>query len=85
VHRETLAETLKESYGLDLSPLLFAKKEGAHELNWKFDKLQTIELLYMNICVSIDAPLLSGFLRKKLNPLQVNLVACKDVPYKTEP
>jgi hypothetical protein len=25
------------------------------------------------------------FMRKKLNPLMVNLVACKDVPYKTEP
>jgi hypothetical protein len=28
---------------------------------------------------------LSPFLRKKLNPLQINLVACKDIPYKTDP
>jgi hypothetical protein len=28
---------------------------------------------------------LNSFLRAKLNPLQVNLVACKDVPFKTEP
>jgi len=23
-------------------------------------------------------------LRKKLNPMQINLVACKDIPFKTE-
>lgn len=39
----------------------------------------------MNVTVSLDIPLLSPFLRQKLNPLQVQLVACKDIPYKTEP
>lgn len=29
--------------------------------------------------------MLSEFLRKKLNPLAVNLVAIKDIPFKTEP
>jgi len=29
--------------------------------------------------------MLSEFLRKKLNPLQINLVSCKDIPFKTEP
>ena len=29
--------------------------------------------------------MLSEFYRKKLNPLIINLVACKDIPFKTEP
>ena len=29
--------------------------------------------------------LLSPFLRKKLNPIKITLVACKDIPFKTEP
>jgi len=41
--------------------------------------------LYLNITVSVDLPLLTPFLRTKLNPLMVNLVACKDIPYKVEP
>jgi hypothetical protein len=32
----------------------------------------------------LDLPFLNNFLRNKLNPLLVNLVACKDVPAKTE-
>ena len=54
-------------------------------MNWQFDKLKTIEFLYLNITLHMETPLLNPFLRKKLNPLQVNLVACKDVQYKTEP
>jgi hypothetical protein len=29
--------------------------------------------------------LLSNYLRKKLNPMLVNLNACKDIPFKTDP
>jgi len=39
----------------------------------------------MNILVTVDQPLLSPFLRRKMNPLLVNLLGCKDVPYKTDP
>jgi len=35
--------------------------------------------------ISIDQPLLSEFYRKKLNPLQINLAAIKDIPFKVEP
>ena len=84
VNRETQEETHCESYSLDLSQLLFETGNN-NEITWKFDKLKTIEIHYLNITIQLDIPLLNPFLRKKLNPLQVNLVACKDVPYKTEP
>jgi hypothetical protein len=29
--------------------------------------------------------MLTPFYRRKYNPLQINLVACKAIPYKTEP
>ena len=29
--------------------------------------------------------MLSDFYRKKLNPMQINLVSVKDIPFKTEP
>ena len=77
-------EVLKETMELDLSPLLWETKvEG--ELKWAFDKLQTMELLYLNVTVSSDAPVLNAYQRKKLNPLMVTLVACKGVPYHSEP
>lgn len=38
----------------------------------------------MQITIQSPQPMLSEFLRKKLNPLQLQLVACKDIPYKTE-
>ncbi len=43
------------------------------------------EMLFLNISVSTNEPILSTFMRNKLNPLMVNLLACKDVPYKVEP
>ena len=84
VDRETQEETLMEKLELDLSPLLFETQKDK-EVTWKFDKMKTMSLLYLNITIGTDLPILSSFLRAKLNPLQVNLVACKDVPYKVEP
>lgn len=84
VNRETQEESLKESYSLDLTPLLFQTKQHG-QVSFNFDKLKTLEMLYLNVTVFFDQPMLSTFLRNKLNPLQVELVACKDIPYKTEP
>jgi hypothetical protein len=47
--------------------------------------LKTQELHYLEINIEADVPLLSPYLRKKLNPLQLDLRAVKDIPYKTEP
>lgn len=60
-------------------------KQNNIEIEWKFDKLKTMEFHYLNIKICLDVPLLNPFMRKKLNPLQINLVCCKDVPYKTDP
>lgn len=40
---------------------------------------------FLEIRISTQTALLSPYLRKKLNPLMINLKACKDIPYKTEP
>jgi len=52
---------------------------------FEFDKWKATELHYLNITISTDQPLLNRFLRKKLNPLLVNLVSCKDIPYNLDP
>ena len=44
-----------------------------------------MQLHYLNISIQSDSPMLSEFYRKKLNPLQINLVGVKDIPFKTEP
>jgi hypothetical protein len=44
-----------------------------------------MEILFLNISISSSEPVLSDFMRKKMNPLMVNLVACKDIPYNVEP
>lgn len=82
--RETQEETFLEKREMDLSNLLF-ETEKDKEYTWKFDKMKTVAIHYLNFTLSCDAPLLSPFLRNKLNPLQVNLIECKDIPYKTEP
>lgn len=84
VDRETQAETMCEFFNLDLSPLLYESQANG-EITWKFDKMMTMQLHYLNVSVSFDLPPLNVFMRNKLNPLLVNLVACKDIPYKTEP
>lgn len=35
--------------------------------------------------VQTSAGLLSPYLHKKLNPMRITLVACKDIPFKTDP
>lgn len=53
-------EVLKETLNLDMSPLLYETKNDA-SLEWKFDKLQTIEIQYLNISISTDVPILNSF------------------------
>lgn len=97
VNRETQEESVDETIDIDVSCLLFPRKTVEVSINnnnltqfviqfeWKFDKLQTMAIHYLNVKVESDQPLLSDFLGKKLNPLQINLVAIKDIPYKVEP
>jgi len=82
INRETQEEKLREQYDLDISPLLFPKSDPV-SLSWTFHMLKPQQIHSLSVSISSDKPLLSEFLRKKLNPLQVNLVACKDIPYKT--
>jgi hypothetical protein len=35
--------------------------------------------------ITSDKPILSSFLRKKLNPLQIKICVAKEIPYKTDP
>ena len=44
-----------------------------------------MEIQYLEIKVKSVQPMLSEFMRKKLNPLQISLVSMKDIPFKTEP
>jgi hypothetical protein len=63
-----MEEKKLESKNLDLSSFLF-ETEPKRSLKWEFDKWKSREILYLNIQVEIDKPLLSSFLRNKLNPL----------------
>ena len=47
--------------------------------------MKTMQINYLDVQIRSENPLLSNFYRKKLNPLQVNLVAIKDIPFKTDP
>jgi len=47
--------------------------------------MQAQQLNYLNLAIKSETALLSDFYRKKLNPLQINLVSVKDIPFKTEP
>ncbi len=83
VNRETQEESLRDSVSIDISCLLFPSIPNV-EFQWAFDKLKPMSLHYLNFKITSDQPLLSDFMRKKLNPLQIHLLACKDIPYKTE-
>lgn len=81
--RETQVERLVETLAVDISCLLFPKDKV--DFTWTFDKLKTLQLHYLTFTVKCATPMLAELLRKKLNPMQINLVACKDIPFKTEP
>ena len=40
---------------------------------------------WLEIRIKTQTGLLSSYLRKKLNPMQVRLMSIKDIPFKTEP
>lgn len=54
-------------------------------MEWKYDKLKTLQIQQLTINLEFDVPLLSNYLRKKLNPLQLTVLGFKDVPAKTGP
>ena len=83
VNRETQEEKLSESLVIDLSCLLFPAQKS--EFEWTYDKLKALPIHYLRVKIEADQALLSAFLRKKLNPLQITVVAAKNVPYKMEP
>ena len=47
--------------------------------------MKAMPLNYLSLNIKSEQPLLSDYYRKKLNPLQINLVSVKDIPFKTEP
>jgi hypothetical protein len=47
--------------------------------------LKTVQILNFAVQIEFDQPILSGYLRKKLNPMQITLIGFKDVPIKSEP
>ncbi len=74
---------MKEKLTIDISSLLFPSNKIDFEM--EFDRLKTMEIHFLKFKIECETPMLSPFLRKKLNPLQINVVAGKDIPYKTEP
>ena len=54
-------------------------------MTWRFDKLKAMPINYLTLMIKCELPLLSEFYRKKLNPMLINLVSIKDIPFKTEP
>ena len=83
MNKETLEETLIETLSFDISCLLFPSDTVL--FNWNFDRMKSNQILFLNVCIKSDVPLLSEYLHKKLNPLQVLLVSIKDIPFHTEP
>ena len=82
-NRETNEDKLKDSIELDLSFFLFSQTATYNE--WEFEKLKLYCINYLKIKIWANNPMLSEFLRKKLNPLQIFILAAKDVPEKTDP
>ena len=64
-----LGDTL-EAHIFDLSPLLYDQKPS---IQWLVDRSQIDELCSLQITLESDKPLLSPFLRRKLNPMLVTV------------
>ena len=47
--------------------------------------MKTVEIHWLEIRIRTSTGLLSDYLRKKLNPLEIRLMSVKDIPYKTDP
>jgi hypothetical protein len=47
--------------------------------------MKTMEIHWLEIRIRTSTGLLSDYLRKKLNPLEIRLMSVKDIPFKTDP
>lgn len=81
-NREKNQDELKDTIEIDLSYFLFPQTNISDE--WTFENIKVYSLNYVKIKISTDKPMLSEFIRKKLNPLQIFILAAKDVPSKTD-
>jgi len=81
-NRETNEDELKDSIFIDVTYFLFP--EAPIEDEWEFDMLKVYSLNYLKLKITSNNPFLTEFLRKKLNPLQIFILAAKDVPQKTD-
>ena len=82
-NRETLEDTLLDTVHLDISSMLYPS--DCVEYRAKFTKLKSLAIDYLDLHIWSEKPMLSDFYRKTLNPMQINLVSVKDIPFKTEP
>lgn len=82
-NHEKSEDEYKDSLEIDLSFFLFPEDPLEEEWNEEYVKIHSLD--YFNLKITTDNPLLSEFLRKKLNPLQIYILAARDVPEKTDP
>lgn len=80
---EAGADKLVETIWVDLSYFLFPPT--GVEKEWTFDKLKSDEINYLKLKITTDKGFLNELIRRKLNPLMVNILAAKDVPAKVDP
>lgn len=59
--------------------------ESENTYKWRFNKMQTLAIHWFELKITTSTALLTPFLRHKLNPLLITLVACKDIPAKSDP
>lgn len=72
-----------EKFFISLSEMIWPESENVFK--WKFNKMHTMAIHWIEIKITTSTALLTPFLRHKLNPLMITLVACKDIPAKTDP